>query len=740
MKGNLLIVGNVGAGSERLRDLICDFVGKDQVDVLQLDARAYTDQERAVANKSISSTTWVIHVQKGYRELLLSPFQEDLSGCSQTLKFFYENDLWAFSLRERSKKYMALDALETAEQLKDLLSWMEIPVSWYEVRQSAYTLVQDQFFIKENTKSLNSPQLSRLLEAYEGLLNRLYHLSFLNSCTVQNILYTEDDLQAAPVLDLEVSEHCKPVTIFLDVAPNAEFLKAFILSTSLRKEHRSVILIFSHKQVVEPLVSDCKYRMAIKKGIMKIWHVSEWEECLEKEFKNLRNPLYFCKSIVSSPSHREYTRLQEFIKCRRTRYLQQCEEACMQMQEYYTSTGFEKRLDAIAQGKSPRVYLQRPCHTVAVKQFIDNMAEELRHLGCEVFVHPPCDVGKVDFVSTSILEINEFKPDFLVETPNYYLSEIDGYQRAALPRLYSLQDIRPHKTFLSQLDQQPMRGLDILYTLVPRFSEKILQSGLLEEQFLCDYLPVERGKISKSFLNLEPRFDVGYVKSMTPHNRLRDLVKAKTAEEKNLADLVQGEIIQKVKKGEVDPLDEVVHWKNGLLWEQEFINCYHYEFVLHFIRKLKKSNVSIGLSGSNWEKIPGLRSDALGHAESREDYQLRFLENKINLSMDAWAEYHPRIFEGGILGAFFLVFKPQEGMSVHDLPSEMRAGEHFDFFVDEKDLLQKCQYYLKRPEKRKEIGKNLQSFLKKRFSYANFCEEVLIRFRSLIKKRVYSGL
>ena len=101
-------------------------------------------------------------------------------------------------------------------------------------------------------------------------------------------------------------------------------------------------------------------------------------------------------------------------------------------------------------------------------------------------------------------------------------------------------------------------------------------------------------------------------------------------------------------------------------------------------------------------------------------------QNKINLN--PWNTYHPRVLDGGALGAFFLVYQMPIDHMWQDLPHEMQVGEHYDIFTSIPEMHDKIAYYLENPEARKKIGHNLQQLVRKKFTYASLAQTLVEKF------------
>ena len=217
---------------------------------------------------------------------------------------------------------------------------------------------------------------------------------------------------------------------------------------------------------------------------------------------------------------------------------------------------------------------------------------------------------------------------------------------------------------------------------------------------------------------------------------LSELFKSQTKQTQMHWESVEAKMHKRMHASGLLGLEDCISLGSSRFEQQELINYYHEHLSLHFIEALKKKGFRLGLTGAHWQSQRGFEKYALGHAEDRADYQARFLESKINISMNPFAQYHPRIIEGGVCGAFFLVFQVPNQMSWCDIPKEMIPGKHFDYFSSKQELVEKCQYYLERPHLRREMAERLRTYVKERFSYKNLCNEFLGRFDRFAKQHV----
>jgi hypothetical protein len=270
-----------------------------------------------------------------------------------------------------------------------------------------------------------------------------------------------------------------------------------------------------------------------------------------------------------------------------------------------------------------------------------------------------------------------------------------------------------------------------------KFYQPIREAGVAEDQVFFDFLPVDRPPMDTSTLTFTERYDVGFVKTMTHELDLPEITMVLGREKLSEAECHEMRQIQKrielriEQNGFVD-FRECRMWSPNSLWLNGCVSFTHERLCEYFVRALAEDGYSLGLTGNNWNKFPHLAEYSLGYARTREEYYSRFFDNKINLSINPWDIYHPRILEGGWCGAFFLIHKMPDDVAWQHLPKQMRAGEHFEYFETREELREKVAYYLKHSEERKRIGRNLQDLVQSEFTYESYCRLLMERFRHLL--------
>lgn len=506
----------------------------------------------------------------------------------------------------------------------------------------------------------------------------------------------------------------------------------------------NLIVIFDSFACLHHYIADGRYHDCLQDGRLKLWHVDEWQARLHETFSNdSRCALFSCRTVLSHCGDDTVAdTVRQTLNGYQHRYVQIVEDARASATEYYASEEFTQRLRAIANGAMPRVMVEQACHTVATKQFSRNAAEALKAIGCETHIHPNCGCDGIDYIIANVIDVGKIRPDFLIRPPNNFGTPEDRSQREdwhRLPMLISLQDAQPHLIFPKYVAQQPLRPWDMAVLMHQRVYPEVIEAGVCPEQVLREYIPAEAPPYDTETFPRRGINDIGFVKTQSPHRKLLDRVAAEKKEplsEEAIEAILfaEAEVKRGTSSGETVDLHALKALGDDHGFGDILLIMYHEELCAHFLTKLHESKFNLFLGGGNWDKVPGLAPYAAGHIDSRLRYMQQFLENKINLSINPWNEYHPRIFDGGRCGAFFMVYRVPESLRWQPLPPELVPGEHYEDFGSIEELEKKCRYYLDNPEKREQIGRNLREAVEQHYSYETVMQRIIDRYRSLITR------
>lgn len=561
----------------------------------------------------------------------------------------------------------------------------------------------------------------RLLEDRRLLANAAPFLSkkAMQECDLQQV--------AEPVTQLNSFAFPGFGTPVVAVAglPTQEVIEQLLGKTPVGINPCTLLVIFDRFDQIRPLLSAPHLYAALITARLKLWHRSEWVERLQDCIgQNLRTSLLCCKDVWAETDD-EHDQVLHILKSYQAKYLSIVEECRIKATEYYSSQEFLDRKNKIAKGEiTPKVLIEQACHTVATKQFSRNAKKALENLGVQVYQHPNCGDDSIDYVIANIIEVSRFQPDLIIRPPNQFGTEEDQRQRAewsSLPILTSLQDLDPHLLFPEYIKEHPLRSSDLIMLLQHQFVKTLKNLGVEERQILCEYIPCEKAQ-PESFL--KAIYDVGMVKTLSHHTLLQDRLQELEIELPPHITTLEQLITDTVQKGPALDIYTIQELCGSREVASVFYIAYHEALCRFLMTGLANDGTRLALYGQGWEKV--MPSFAKGHLHTRQKYMQQFLENKINVSINPWNEFHSRIFDGGSLGAFFLVYKVDPSVRLQALPESLLPDRHFVYFCSWRDLQQKVQYYLARPEKREEIGQNLAEVIQKEYTYEAMMSRVLI--------------
>lgn len=555
-------------------------------------------------------------------------------------------------------------------------------------------------------------------------------LALLSPIARKHITSKQEHSAHLEVYDCQATDFSLPATILIDLVPDSSFMNDFLYNRPYAINPTTLVLIFSDKRIPEKILSSETNTPFLQEGKLKIWHISEWNEQLHEESKNFRSPLLFCRTISGKKGCKILHEVEKSIKSLRRTFLKASHSSRKTMKSYYSSDEFSYRLEEISRGKTPRIYVDRSCLLVATKRFSDGVAKAFRELGCEVFIHDACAEGRIDYVMATNREIHQFKPDLMIKTPNLFQDPPSLSINPGPPTLYPFQDIPANLYHLNHIKKTGLGKYDSVITIFKDFVDKYLALGLRKEQVLFDLLPSDELVINLEAFPKEKKYDIGFLKTITPHPLFKETGFPQPNEEIDLN--IAQEIMDISLEGNI-PLSyqECL----GIVppnWKEKASGYYHQHFCLYYIRALHKEGFDLSLTGANWELWEEFQPYARGSAEELVDLQKSFIENKINISMNAWTYFHPRVLQGGRCGAFFLLYKGPERNSVLENPRTWIPGKHFDTFSSKEELIEKCRFYLGRADLREEMGSNLKKLVEEDYSYKKLCSKLLNNFRKLI--------
>lgn len=525
------------------------------------------------------------------------------------------------------------------------------------------------------------------------------------------------------------------VVCLVDCRVDIERLRAFFADPSPGSWPRVLVLIYS-----DPALCDAyrEFEAEQESGQLKLWPVGQWQQLFEQEVSRLRSAVATCQQVLGPADSPVLIQLKEALKLRAQSFVQEILAAGKELITYYQSDMFLERLKAIAAGAKPRILVDQACSSVAVKRYSRNVAATFKALGYTCVIHPNCRADERDVMGACILDARNYKPDLIIASPNNADRHDFMPTQIQVPVVLSLQDSDPHMVFPVRVRHRPLGRLDMVYIMKERFYGAILDAGLRPAQLHFELLPVEA---RRKELSPKLRYDVGFIKTMSPQRGLRAIIEEARHEPVGKQEATQiaaaeAEIERQLKRGQLGDMQSIRNLSGPYTWDTELVHYAHVAFCEYYIRQIAQAGHSLSLCGGNWERISDLAAFARGHVESRADYQQQFLDCRINLSLNPWVEYHPRILDGGACAAFFLVYRVPEEAAWDRLPTNLKPGVHFDTFETPQELEEKLNYYLEHPESRQRIGRALQEQVIAQCSYESHCQRMIERFTHLVREEL----
>lgn len=668
--------------------------------------------------KQLPADSYVIHLQTPYE---WAPKDCDVSK-------YYRRDAALRRLKDRHDHYLALDLRHLEQLLPKLPRFFDIQMSPTEIDRYVNSV--------ELPISDFEQQLDPQRRLYEDRRLLLYHEDVISPKARRAIDLKTFAPAPEPEIDNDLSLENSVIVAVVDKRITADRLRAYFEPPRPGVTARVLIVIYSHLGIIREYLSDPFFAPALEQGVLKLWHVSEWEERLQEELGRMRSAVVGCGTAFGDEGNPISSKLLAVLHRRREIFPAYVNQCARDLVDYYKSDQVTERRAAIVAGAKPRILIEQACSSVAVKQYSRNIEAAFKALGYETYIHPNCKADERDFVSATVVDANAFRPDLLIASPNNIRRGIFMPETIELPVLFPIQDLEPHMGCAQLLGKHPLPRFDMISIMQQRFASEILQTGVRPDQLSFDLLPTEKPTVP---LEREEVYDLGFVKTMGRHERLEQAilssgrVMAPSKDQRATMAAAEEWILSHIRDNVPMDLYQTYLLAQDYDWNSELLIFAHEAICRHYMLAACNAGFSLGLSGANWDRIPQLRASALEHIHCREEYQRRFLRNRINLSMNPWNEYHARVLDGGRLGAFFLVYRVDSSVRWQGLPEDFEAGVHLDYFSSPEELKQKARYYLERPELRHEIGDNLRLKVEAEYSYEQAAENIVERFRKVLR-------
>ena len=585
----------------------------------------------------------------------------------------------------------------------------------------------DELSSESLIEQTDCPRSSATLSFYKQRQYLNDFAEFLSPKAIQALKPKKELVPSATRQHIELAPNHTSV-IFCDLLPEDSCLEEFLGPTQPGTTPNCCVIIFSHWDTLIPILENPYFYPSLQNRRLKLWHKSEALDLLQSEVLQIRATLTGCKQIFCR-EQADYTALAHTLQAcanKVTAFTDQKFQDCI---SYYRSPQFLERIQAIKSGQIlPKVLVNQACHTVAVKQFSRTMAKTFRELGCEVYTHPVCGADNTDYLCSTSVEIAHEKPDLFIQSPNCYPRMGPPIEFPGLPTLYSLQDLQPHENFPNYIQKRPMGEHDCVLFMQERFLKPAIQSGASEKQIFFDFLPSEVPD-GMDLSEKHTQSDIGLIKTMPKNWGLLDRTLAKnknlSQNEQNDIRTIENILHEKITQLQPLPFAYIQKMVRHHLSLDDLLAYCHEQMCKLCVTSLSRDHFNLHLHGSNWHQDPQLKAHAQGHANNRQDYFRALMSSKIQLSINPWNEYHPRIFDGALCACFFLIYKVPEETRWQKLPSCLKPGEHYEYFSSLEELKEKGRFYTKHPEKRDKIAKKLQHTIQTKFGPKKLAERIL---------------
>ncbi|MBF0623113.1 MAG: glycosyltransferase [Magnetococcales bacterium] len=143
------------------------------------------------------------------------------------------------------------------------------------------------------------------------------------------------------------------------------------------------------------------------------------------------------------------------------------------------------------------------------------------------------------------------------------------------------------------------------------------------------------------------------------------------------------------------------------------------------MRYLAEKGVAVKTFGNNWNLVPGMAQAAQGPAQNGEPLNALINRSKICINNSSGTTFHMWALEVMAAGGFLLTRRIAPELDNTRLTDYFEEGSEVVFFDDEKDLLEKVNYYLEHEQERKEIAQRVCEKVRAHHSYANCAQRII---------------
>ncbi len=718
-------------------------------------------EEYLALSQSVDNVPTIIHLYRDYTEMIssiilnrgYSPAKKVNTSQSRLLKGIKEtardlnlghrrmtygelvtlikglnsNESWMMSTQSQAKKCLNVGYHEIISRFTEIVRFIGSSTPYPDIHHILHNPDITKLPHEPKPCVLQYKKSRSLIASYETQRTIQRNLSYLSSTAKSHLEYA-CPLQRYSLEDSAQFDASHSPAICYDT-----FLSTSQILSLLRKHPIGVpsnlVIIFLHTKHIMHILSESAITPYLINGRLKLWHSAEWETKLQTAGKNLHSSILYTQSVYA-PTQEMRQRIKKMLAEMRCTNTVTIETQNRATKRYYSSNTYKKRLTRIAQGMPPKIFVERQCKATATSHFSDNCTATLEKLGYSVTSHR-CSEDHIDTLETSYAHISSIQPDFVIRSPNIWFP-------LPVPSYYSFYEESALYSFHKHLIHNAINEMDIVsfpwIQHIGDFPERYRTRG----QVFQSYLPADTPSFNPDDTDVKQHYDIGFVKAISGYHTLTDIVHSSanttptSIEKQGKIRLTEKMILNRIKHNESIDREECASMLQPFSSSQWPVTYFRQRQALHIISFLQKARFSLSLIGANWDKFPHLKPYAIGYLNDRTEYLFSFLTTKINISFDPWEEYHPRIFEGGRCGAFFLVSHIDHSFAKTKLSDILTPGEHFVYFYSPEDLLEKCHYYLQHQQERTTIGNNLKTFLAEQYTYDAFCQHIIDTFQQLL--------
>jgi hypothetical protein len=518
-------------------------------------------------------------------------------------------------------------------------------------------------------------------------------------------------LQRESFQGYQFSDHAINLILF-NLFPEHQKLQAILANEKNRLE-RPVCYVIGSNELLNEFLENCAYQDWIQSGILRLWNLDAWEDQLASEMDNPRSSLFSRELLFFYKDSSLIESFQRQYQFRVKKFKRSLEESKQKISRHYSNYSTNQ--------SNPKIYVAQSCLTVATKKFSRALAQSLADLGYSTFIHHHCDLSMVDSTAAEIMDIATFLPDIIINAPNVFRRK-DEYAELPIPCIIPMQDHAFNAMGIEYIKKNGLHPMDRIITHLKRFESQYRDLVAQPQQILHSYLPFEPASTLSSNSTIKSA-SIGYVKTMIRAQSFYDYLKIQMGIPESNQGLL-AEIDQLLKGDILADRFVLVDERFKLPFGQMVPQWEHHLRSYYWIDLLRQHRFPIHLYGAHWDQFPELKQFAHGPLEG-DAYLNQFKQHQINLSLNPYTTFHPRIFDGAQFSAFFLVSKIPAAVDVNPMPDCLVEGIHYDSFSSSGELIEKCQYYLARPKLCEEIGCNLQREVLANFTFSQFATDLV---------------